>query len=79
MSEPRVEWFSLRDSSSFCTHSKADREKRIQYIRMILETKAQPHNYKFAKSDMQWRHVGKLDGNIYLFDHGDLVTEDSRS
>jgi hypothetical protein len=41
-------------------------------IKSLLETKFAPNNYKFAEEDRRWRHVGKLNEQLYLFDLADL-------
>jgi hypothetical protein len=34
-------------------------------------------NMAFHECDRQWRHVGRFEGKIFLFDLGDLVTCDN--
>ena len=53
---------------------KEDRVKVASQIKDVLE-KVKPLSFK--ESDRAWRHVGTLDGKVYLFDLADLETVDT--
>jgi FtsZ-binding cell division protein ZapB len=50
----------------------------LQSIRNRLQQFAK-HNLAFEKCDRMWRHVGRFNNKIYLFDLGDLVICDNQT
>ena len=58
---------------------KEERLNSIKSIKDILKTRFEPGNYRFDESDMRWRHVGKFDGQVYLYDLAELKNGDNLS
>ena len=55
-----------------------NREGTLSDIRNVLKDKFRPKMQSYHDSDRAWRHVGKLDGEVYLFDLADLDTVDTK-
>jgi len=58
---------------------KNERETVVKLVRNLLHEKFRPENYRFDDSDIQWRHVGKFNGNVYLFDLANLEKQGDSS
>ena len=52
--------------------SDEDQEATLPEIKICLE-KFTKHSLAFRECDQSWRHIGRLNGTIYMFDLGDLV------
>jgi hypothetical protein len=55
-----------------------ERIDRLNDVNNVLTRCFKQHNYQYMESDIRWQHVGKREGEIYLFDLADLEkrTED---
>jgi hypothetical protein len=50
-----------------------DRPRSLIAIKDIILPKFAEKKLKFKQTDQRWRHVGKFDDTVYLFDLADLV------
>ena len=51
-------------------------ERVLEGVRSVLE-KLKNLGLRFAKEDILWRHIGKLEGKVHLFDLADLEKSES--
>ena len=64
----------------FVPIGKDERQASLASVRKVLRERFYKNgkSYQFQECDQRWRHVGKYNGEIVLFDLADLVIEDMR-
>ena len=81
--ETKVGYFLLNHRYSvilpyFVPIGKDERQESLASVEKVLHERFYKNgkSYQFRECDQRWRHVGKYNGEIVLFDLADLVIED---